>query len=389
MEPFMASLWKHPDSKYWTACFAGADGKQKKRSTRSTDKREALRIAHALEEAEEMSAHGYLSTEEQFRLYFTQAYERLFGKKDELETTVRAWLEQWLHNEKGAVSPGTLNRYGQVVKDFLAFLGSKASLRLEGLSTADAIGFRDHLIKEGCSEGNANQVRKILSKPFRQAWQEGRIQRNPIAGVRHLRHSHIEKGTFTPAQIIALLSAAPDPEWRTLILLGYFTGGRLRDLVSLNWSAIDLAESSLVFVQRKTDAKLKIPLHPELQDHLLSLRASDNPKAMLMPKLSRMRGTGKSGLSMAFKRIMAAAGIEAGVARERKGKAGRSISSLSFHSLRHSFVSNLANAGVAPEIRSKLSGHLDDKSHQIYSHHEFETLRASLESVSRLPREAR
>ena len=113
----MASLWKHPESKYWIACFTAADGRQLKRTTRSTDKREALRIAQALEEAEEMSARGYLSTEEQFRLYFTQAYERLFGKKGELEITVRAWLEQWLHNEKGAVTPGTLNRYSQVVKD--------------------------------------------------------------------------------------------------------------------------------------------------------------------------------------------------------------------------------------------------------------------------------
>ena len=383
----MASLWKHPESKYWIACFTAADGRQLKRTTRSTDKREALRIALALEEAEEMSARGYLSTEEQFRLYFTQAYERLFGRKNELEITVRAWLEQWLHNEKGAVTPGTLNRYSQVVKDFLQFLGSKASLRLEALSTADAIAYRDYLIKKGCSEGNANQVRKILSKPFRQAWQEGRIQRNPIAGVRHLRHSHIEKGTFTPPQIIALLDAAPDPEWRTLILLGYFTGGRLRDLVSLGWSAIDLAESSLVFVQRKTGAKLKIPLHPELHDHLLSLRAPDNPKAMLLPKLSRIRGTGKSGLSMAFKRIMAAAGIEAGIARERKGKAGRSISSLSFHSLRHSFTSNLANVGISSEIRQKLTGHADAKSHALYSHHEFETLRGSLEAIARLPKE--
>ena len=58
----------------------------------------------------------------------------------------------------------------------------------------------------------------------------------------------------------------------------------------------------------------------------------------MLPVLSRKSGSGKSGLSMAFKRIMERAGIEPGVARERAGKAGRNVSRLSFHSsLRHSF----------------------------------------------------
>jgi site-specific recombinase XerD len=67
--------------------------------------------------------------------------------------------------------------------------------------------------------------------------------------------------------------------------------------------------------------------------------------------------------------------------REAKGD-GRSQSSLSFHSLRHSFVSALANAGVASEIRQKLAGHSDSKTPQRYSHHEIETMRTA---VSLLP----
>ncbi len=62
--------------------------------------------------------------------------------------------------------------------------------------------------------------------------------------------------------------------------------------------------------------------------------------------------------------------------------AGRVTSSLSFHSLRHSFVSALANAGVAPELRQKLSGHADEKTHARYTHHEIEILRAA---VAKMP----
>jgi site-specific recombinase XerD len=53
------------------------------------------------------------------------------------------------------------------------------------------------------------------------------------------------------------------------------------------------------------------------------------------------------------------------ILRNATGK-GRKQSSLSFHSLRHSFVSALANAGVAPDLRQKLAGHSELKSHARY-----------------------
>src|SRR5260370_6162919 len=194
----MASLWKHPQSKFWMGCYTAADGRQLKRSTRETDKHKALVIAQTWEQAEGMSAKGYLNSEEQFRMFFDQSFQRIFGKKSQLDLSVRAWLQDWLKNEKGAVAKSTLNRYTQVVNDFLEFLNSKAELRLDALGTADCIAYREHLLASGHTEGNANQVRKILSKPFRQAWQEGRIQINPWAVVRHLKHERMEKGVFTP-----------------------------------------------------------------------------------------------------------------------------------------------------------------------------------------------
>jgi hypothetical protein len=49
------------------------------------------------------------------------------------------------------------------------------------------------------------------------------------------------------------------------------------------------------------------------------------PSAPVFPELHHKPGSGKSGLSMAFKRIMERAGIPAGVIRERRGAAGRSV----------------------------------------------------------------
>ena len=60
---------------------------------------------------------------------------------------------------------------------------------------------------------------------------------------------------------------------------------------------------------------------------------------------------------------------------------GRSQSSLSFHSLRHGFVSAMANAGVAQELRQKLTGHASAEMNAQYAHHELESLRAAVSVI--------
>ena len=83
---------------------------------------------------------------------------------------------------------------------------------------------------------------------------------------------------------------------------------------------------------------------------------------------------------------MKKAGIDAGVVRERTGKAGRSVSALSLHSLRHSFNSTLANARVAQEVLQLLTGHSTSDADDIYTHHTMERIRDALQNLPRLPK---
>jgi integrase len=267
----------------------------------------------------------------------------------------------------------------------LAFLDTRADIRLEALSAEDFAAYRDHLLEKGLAPRTVNTVvRKILKRPLAAAVNEGFLKRNPVASIRHLRDVTVEKGIFSPEEIVKLLDGA-DPDWRGLVLAGYFSGARLGDLARLTWAAIDLDERSITFTQKKTGAKIKIPIHPELFDYLISRSVPDDGRKPVFPTLYKMPGPGKSGLSMSFKRLMARCGISDGVVREKSGDAGRNVSRLSFHSLRHCFVSNLASAGVAADLRKKLSGHLDDKSHAVYSHHEFATVADAIERIARLP----
>ena len=62
---------------------------------------------------------------------------------------------------------------------------------------------------------------------------------------------------------------------------------------------------------------------------------------------------------------MAQAGIRQRVIRERdESGSGRRVNALSFHSLRHTFNSALANAGIPEETRMALTGHTSRQMNQ-------------------------
>jgi integrase len=387
----MGSLHKDPRgrSPYWYASYRLADGRWALKSTKEKEKKRAEQKLRAFEDIEEAARRGE-ATRDHLIAIVNQTLRRM-GHREVETIAAEGWLDRWIETEKGAVADSTIERYRQIVRDFKESLGARARIRLDAITTEDITKFRDELFSKGLSAYTVNlNVRKILKRPFKLAVDEGWIQRNPVASVRPIRGTTAEKGVFTPEQVTRLVEAAED-DWKGMILAGYYTGARMSDLARLKWSNIDLEEKTITFWQKKTEAKspkakVKIPIHPELEEYLISGPLSDNPNAPVFPQLHQKPGSGKSGLSMAFKRIMQRAGIDGGIIRERRGAAGRSVSALSFHSLRHSFNSALANAGVSQELRQKLTGHASEAMNTLYTHHELETIRSAVASISRLPK---
>jgi len=152
----------------------------------------------------------------------------------------------------------------------------------------------------------------------------GLLDSNPLASLPPLKSTRIEKGIFTAEEISKLIEKA-NPDWRGAILVGYFTGARLKDVCNLRWGNVDLEKRLITFRAGKTRQLITVAIHPELEEHLLSHNTSDDPQAFLFPSLAGKSGGGKSGLSMAFKRIMEQAEVEAGVARVSSGAKGRSF----------------------------------------------------------------
>jgi len=373
-------------SPYWYGVYLvispGGQRRWVRKSTKKRKRSEAKEILDAWQKTADRAAAGTLD-QARIREIVLETVERVTGKRTE-SPTVSEWLERWIRTERGAVAGRTMMRYEQIVRDFLSSIGTQAQAPLEALTTDTILQFKERWLSGGRSPRTVNQTIKILKLPFKIALEEGLIDRNPVAPVRPIRASSAKKGVFRPEQIQRLLDVT-EGDWKGLILCGYFTGGRLVDLARLTWDDIDLSEKTITFVQTKTGASVQIPIHQNLYEYLLELHRSDDPKRPVFPKLFDKPGAGKSGLSMSFKRLMERAGIDEGVARKKDGKLGRNVSQLSFHSLRHSFNSAMANADVPLEIRQKLTGHASKDMNKHYTHLELETVRRAVESIPQLP----
>ncbi|HEY0550082.1 MAG TPA: tyrosine-type recombinase/integrase [Verrucomicrobiae bacterium] len=375
----MASIWKHPKSKYWSACYTDHSGRRVKKSTKKTDRNSALLIALEYARAEAKSRDGVL-TGVQCRKVLSEILEKTTGESIRHVST-EDFFENWLKGKDATASAGTAQRYDNVKRLFLASLGAKAKKPLDAITTPDVQNFLTQRIKSGVAPKTVSVDRKTLAHAFNRALILGSILLNPVKATELPKIVSSKRKTFTNAEVSMLIEAAPSTDWRTVILLGYYIGARLRDCTGLKWENVDLINTLISYVPKKTEGTTQdenlvtVPIHPDLEEHLSTLASSDKGETYLCPALADRKTGGAHGLSQTFKKIMKSAGIDAQMA---KGKGLRQFSKLSFHSLRHSCNSALTNAGVNQETRMKLTGHKTAAVNTGYTHHELAPLRAAV-----------
>ena len=110
----------------------------------------------------------------------------------------------------------------------------------------------------------------------------------------------------------------------------------------------------------------------------LEYMATFGTTGFLCPKLAARGSGGKHGLSESFNRIVLKAGLDPMTVQ---GKGVRKFSRRTFHSLRHSFNSAMANAGVSDEIRMKLTGHASKKMNERCTHLQMATLKNAMAAL--------
>jgi integrase len=379
----MASIHKDSQgrSPYFYCAYYGADGRRMLRSTKETDRKVALNVCNLWEEAGKKARRHEL-TAAAGRKVIAEMVAISSGEQLEFHS-VEGWIRSWLAGKKGSTAKATFTKYEQLTGDFLAHLGARARAPLASVSPTDIAAFRDKLRAEGRSVSTCNIARNVVSIPFAAAVRQGLLAHNPCLAVDNLRSSNgagLAREAFSP-QEVALLVAEASGGWKGAVILAATSGLRLGDVAKLRWEAVDLEAGLLHIETQKTGEVVVLPIHPDFAHWLSAQSERGIGKAYVFPGLADTGTSGAQGLSRQFRAIMEKAGITERIVGADGGK-GRARSSKGFHSLCHTFVSQLANSGVVSEIRQKLVGHTDSGVHKKYTHHELAVLR---DAVAKLP----
>jgi integrase len=380
----MASTRRKENSKFWFACFTLPTGERTQRSTKETRRKLAQKIADTFEEV----ARRHITAHQAQRV-ISDIYRRVVGQELPA-STARAYFDAWLARKKPETSPSTYAFYLGKTRSFLAWLGTRAESEMARIGKADILRFRA-IELERVTPATVNHEIKFLRMVFKSAKDDGVIAENPAESVKTTRRTAPSiRRAFTLPELRRLLSVA-DPEWRSLILFGLYTGQRLGDLAALTWQNLDVEREEVRLVTTKTGRQQIIPLAPPLQKHVEQLEAGDDPRQPLHPKafasLAKSKKVGT--LSRQFYELMAQAGLAAPkVHRKSAAGAGRSgrrnVSEISFHALRHTATSLMKNAGISSAIVQDIIGHDSAAISANYTHIDEATKRVAMNAMPAL-----
>ncbi|MDB6135038.1 MAG: integrase family protein [Verrucomicrobiales bacterium] len=366
----MASLWKRPESKFWFACFTTRDGKRRKVSTKTTDRRAALKIANEFEDA-----YRNQRTAEQVQKVIRQAHEEMTGEKIS-DVSVKDFVRRWTEQKAAeGVAEASLKFYSHCTGRFVTWLAKDAEKPLAWVTREKLEQFRRSLAGKLSAKTVQHQI-KGLRMLFRDARKEYGIE-NPAEFVKAARAEKgagsLKKASFTLNELRTLVRNV-EGEWKTLTLLGAYTGARLADLQFLSWENVDFTARILRFTTRKTGRDMLVPIAPALLRRLEEIGGMGS-KGFVVPGLARKKSNTLSG---EFTDLLRCCGLR----KDTAGTSGpRRHVALSFHSLRHGVVSMLKQGGASVSVAMEFAGHDSEQMSAHYTTVSDEALRTAAESL--------
>lgn len=159
--------------------------------------------------------------------------------------------------------------------------------------------------------------------------------------------------TLTPAEVSRLLEAVRNQRDRTAMEVAYATGLRLGEVLHLKVGDVDSGRMILRVDQGKGKKDRNVMLGPALLETLRAYWKRYRPKVWLFPGQNPSRPVHPTMIQRAF--------IQA-------KREARIVKQVSFHSLRHSFATQLLESGVNVRTIQSLLGHRSLGTTQRYTH---------------------
>ena len=293
--------------------------------------------------------------------------------------TVETYLSVWLTDGvQGTVSRATYDAYRRDVHHhIIPELGRR---KLKDLSRGDVRRLYRKKRDAGLSNRTLAYIHTTLRKALKDAVDDGSITHNPTDGVKPLKtpeRAAKEPKALNPTQVKALLSAASGDRWEALYIVAIHTGLRRSEILGLRWEDVDL-EAGTLEVRRSldTDGTLKTPKRDSSRRALrLTLAARTALRAHRARQNEERLRAGElwEDNDLVFPNTLGKP-MNAGNFYRRGfqpllEKANLAEEGFTFHSLRHTFATTLADKGVHPSTAQKMLGHSDIRmTLAIYTH---------------------
>jgi integrase len=208
-----------------------------------------------------------------------------------------------------------------------------------------------------------SKIKNIMSAVFSHAKRHGMVTINPIQGVRCSSKRLREPDVLAPDEFASLLSELPHRE-RVMVLLDATTGLRRSELIALKWQDVNFQSFDIevnkscvrgrVEDQTKTLGSSKpVPIHPLVAD---ALRTWQQVSPYSTPDDFLFASVRKKGAIPMWPDNLLDRYIRPAV--NRAGIVGKIVG---WHTLRHSFATNLRSLGVDIKVAQELLRHASSK----------------------------
>lgn len=285
------------------------------------------------------------------------------------KVTVAAYLEQWLTHMQSQVSPGTHERYGELVRKNIApLVGSVLlhKLRPEQVSAAYAAslttGRRDKT--GGLSPQTVTHMHRVLKQALGQAVRWSMLTRNPCDAVTPPRVQRKAMQVYDVPALACAIDALRNSRLLIPVLLAGTCGLRRGEAVAVRWRDVDFETGNLAVSQSaeqtKAGVRYKAPKSGKPRRVALSqviiaeLRAWRIRQAEELLALGVRQGPDTFVITKATGEPLQPRSITHEWVRLCKV---HNLPRIRFHDLRHSHATHLLAENVHPKIASERLGH--------------------------------
>lgn len=306
------------------------------------------------------------------------------GKEPKEVVTLRVFKDEYSTLIKNSRSKAYYNSVNIALNHLIDFFGIQHSIN--AIQLKDVEDFLTHL-QQKVKKGHVVYYRN-LKAAFNKAKDWGYIKENCFTKVKLPKSQKIAPIFINSDQLSVISDQIKSETVKDFVMIAFYTGMRLDEIVNLKWKNVDLngriitvgdeefttkgrtqrfipmsEEAFEILVRHERQDVRSTPSRlPDRHACVLPLKKSGEGSRYVFCKEDGSKFTGNY-FSRRFKDACKAVGLD---------------NAIHFHTLRHSFASNLAQKGVSLYTIKELLGHSSISTTEIYSHLNIDSLRDAI-----------